>query len=156
MTVPYIVHKILRSGGVLDEGSPSIGSAWAAQPSNVHNQQMFPCPGCGQWLTWGTLACPHCRTLVYREQLQQLSNEAMQLEQTDPARAAMLWQQCLALLPPDSQQYAPIYHRIGALAGGWTPAADAELGNAQTLAYGVRPRENDPWPLAVGKTVGSM
>src|SRR2546423_2358779 len=125
MTAPPFVHKIFRPGGVLDEGfsSPGPVQTGTQQQTDSHNQQAFPCPGCGQELSLGTVACPYCRRLVHREKLQQLANEAMSLEQTDRARAAMLWQQCLALLPPDSQQYAAVKERIGALAGGWTPPA---------------------------------
>lgn len=112
------------------------------------------CPRCGQSAAIGSLVCPNCRALIYSAQLTELSQQALSLEQSDPARAAKIWQACLELLPSDSQQFLAIYQRIGALAGG----QPAPVGGQQTLQYrpGASDQQNDPWPLAIAKTVGSM
>ena len=111
------------------------------------------CPRCGQSAAIGSLVCPNCRALIYSAQLTDLSQQALSLEQSDPARAAKIWQACLELLPSDSQQFLAIYQRIGALTGQPAPA-----GGQQTLQYrpGAADRKNDPWPVAIAKTVGSM
>lgn len=111
------------------------------------------CPRCGQSAAIGSLVCPNCRALIYSAQLTDLSQQALSLEQSDPARAAKIWQACLELLPSDSQQFLAIYQRIGALTGQPVPA-----GGQQTLQYrpGASDRKNDPWPVAIAKTVGSM
>src|SRR5215212_10298759 len=78
----------------------------------------FPCENCGHWFTLGTLVCQNCGALVYRRRLEELAAEAMRVEPADPLRAAMVWRQCLDLLPPQSQQYQSIAHRIGTLSAG--------------------------------------
>ncbi|HYO11136.1 MAG TPA: site-2 protease family protein [Tepidisphaeraceae bacterium] len=96
----------------------------------------FPCPRCGQPFTHGTLACPRCGALVYARMLNDLSARAQQEEAAgNPVRAALIWRECLPLLPPDSQQYAMITHRIGALTTGFGGAggggfAGADIGGA--------------------------
>ena len=78
-----------------------------------------PCERCGAMLTPYGLVCTRCGGLAYRAELERLSQEAMALEPYDRAGAAQRWRQCLALLPPDSQQYAAIYQRISALIAGY-------------------------------------
>ncbi|HXY51739.1 MAG TPA: site-2 protease family protein [Terriglobales bacterium] len=63
------------------------------------------CRQCGQQLSPGELACPHCRTLVHGEELHRLSAQAGQFEgQQRLAEARELWTQALLLLPPHSKQ----------------------------------------------------
>src|SRR5438067_316509 len=114
----------------------------------------FPCPRCGNILMYGQLACPRCGGLVYTERLNELAAGAQQEEANgNPVRAALIWQQALPLLPPDSQQHRMVTQRIGALTAGIAP---------QTLDYASPPpttravRPPDPLPLAIAKTLGSM
>jgi len=122
---------------------------------------MLACPRCMTALPPGALVCTSCGALVHGARLEQLANEAYALEATSPHRAAMVWRQALDLLPRDAQQYASIYQRMHALAAGMA-APDATPHNAvpypgQELQYEPRePVRNDPWPLAVAKTLGSM
>src|SRR5947209_2201419 len=94
----------------------SAGSApgtWGAPPA---------CPRCGR--PWGPsdLACPACGTLKFRDRLEQLAAEAQRWEPVDPVRAAMLWRQCLDLLPAGSGQHELIQARMNVLAAGMQPA----------------------------------
>jgi Zn-dependent protease len=124
----------------------------------------YACENCGQPFTLGTLACPRCGAFVYRRRLEELSAEALRLEAINPMSAAMLWRQCLDLLPPGSPHYAEIAHRVGMLSSGLVPqfppapAAAAAAAAAEATAAEARPAERppDPWPVAVGKTAGSM
>jgi Zn-dependent protease len=118
------------------------------------------CTQCGRPLAPGQLACPTCAALTYRPWLEQLSADAMRLEQLgDFPNAALRWRQCLDLLPPDSQQYQAIYARLGALAAGYAYAPPQPYGAG--YAYPAAPADppaprQDSWPLALTKTVGSM
>jgi Zn-dependent protease len=123
------------------------------------------CQQCGQPLAPGQLACPACAALAYRPWLEQLAADATRLEQVgDYAGAALRWRQCLDLLPPDSGQYQAIYARLGALAGaayGYAPAPPpyGTAGYAPpspAAPNSQRARPQDPWPVALTKTVGSM
>lgn len=116
------------------------------------------CPRCRQSVALGSLVCPSCGALIYSEQLNDLSRQALSLEQTDPAQAAKIWQACLELLPSDSQQFLAIYQRIAALTGQHGLPPGTVAANQQTLQYrpGASDRKNDPWPVAIAKTVGSM
>ncbi|MDB5174785.1 MAG: putative zn-dependent protease transrane protein [Phycisphaerales bacterium] len=111
------------------------------------------CPSCGARLADGTLVCTQCGTLVNAEQLNALANEAMRAEQENPYAAAQLWRRTLDFLPRDSEPYAAIHQRIGQLSAGMP--ADAIPPVAPPIQHR-RERANDPWPLAVAKTVGSM
>lgn len=72
----------------------------------------------------------------------------MAMEAYDRAGAALCWRRCLELLPPESQQYAAIYHRIGALLGAFTPGEP-------THAPPSRPADDSPL-RALFLTGGSM
>src|SRR5687767_5548982 len=106
----------------------------------------FPCQRCGMVLFHGNLACPKCGALVYAAQLNDLAAEAQREEQANnPIRAAMIWQQALPLLPPDSQQYQSIAQRIGMLTSGHHRTANVQVAPAESLATGARPvPQNDP------------
>ncbi|MEA2734410.1 MAG: hypothetical protein QOE14_861, partial [Humisphaera sp.] len=73
----------------------------------------------------GNLTCPNCGALVYAQQLTDLARDAQREEQTNPIRAAMIWQQALPLLPPESKQYQTIAQRIGMLTSGHHRSAGA-------------------------------
>jgi Zn-dependent protease len=102
----------------------------------------YACPRCGNFLTYGQLACNRCGALVYSDRLNQISQHAMQLERTDPSIAAAVWRQALDLLPADAQQAQFVRERVHRLEGG-VPQAPAA------------PR-NDTWGVALLKTGGSM
>ena len=74
------------------------------------------CAGCGSQLAEGLLGCPACGRLVHGDQLRRLAAEAeAATEAGDRARAAGLWYQALALLPPGTAQREVIAARIAAL-----------------------------------------
>lgn len=105
------------------------------------------------------LVCPRCGAFVHRQQLEQLANQAMHLEQTDPAQAARIWQQCLPLIPPTSSQYQNITQRIAQLSsmqGVYRTAAPngPEPAGEQRLYPHARPQET--FGVAAAKTLGSM
>ena len=143
------------------------------------------CERCAAPLSYGQLVCPSCGALVYARRLNEIAAEAMGREASDPSAAAMIWRQALDLLPPDSQQYAIVYQRIGALAAGWSGAPTTQpgqwmpgapnTGTRRVPLPAAQPgqwmpgapevpsaqparvvRPPDPLPLALLKTVGSM
>src|SRR5688500_10768091 len=147
--------------------------------------QVMQCERCRGLLAPGSVVCPACGALVWRAELQRIADEAQRLEQAgNLPGAAMTWQQALPLLPPESQQYHHIYHRIGALAAamGYAPAyagaagaPAAGPGYAQpgyappygSYGYGHPPAHApgpvarpvpppDTWAMAILKTGGSM
>src|SRR5687768_3367381 len=81
------------------------------------------CERCGAPIYPNVLVCGRCGALAYRAELERLSQEAMALESHDPAGAALRWQRCLQLLPPNAQQYAAIYYRLATLAARFSPHA---------------------------------
>jgi Zn-dependent protease len=88
--------------------------------------------------------------LVYARELQQLAEQAQALEATSPGQAAYLWRRCLEYLPPDSQQYAAIAERAGALASGFAIPRN-------TLNYAPPPKvQSDDFATFLIKTGGSM
>jgi Zn-dependent protease len=126
----------------------------------------FPCERCGMVLFHGNLVCPNCGALVYARMLNDIAARAHQEEDSgNILRAAMTWREALPLLPPTSQQYQFVTQRIGTLTARFshgilaTPAASA-AGLPAAEAAGVaeaRPApRNDPWQLALAKTLGSM
>ena len=116
------------------------------------------CRRCGSALPPNVLACPHCGLFVHVEELERLSGEAIRLEPINPWAAVSLWQQVLALVPPDSPQYQALRNRVGALSAGMMPAdpmpgaARVPVPGAATI--GAAPR--DTWATALAKTIGSM
>ena len=103
------------------------------------------CASCGTHLAPSLLACPACRQLVHTSALTQLSRDAERAAAAgDPHTALARWQEALALLPPDSGQYASVAERVAALgrqvdagrpAGSPPPAAGKQHG-ASWLAKG--------------------
>ena len=122
----------------------------------------FPCERCGMSLFPGSLVCPNCGALVYANALNDIASRAQREEASGNAlSAAMIWREALNLLPPASQQYQSIAQRIGMLtsrfAAGITASATAppQATPAEAVTPPPLPR-NDPWPLALAKTLGSM
>jgi len=77
----------------------------------IHN-----CPSCGHWLPEGSLACPECHTLTYGAHLNQIANQAQQLEQDQKwAQARERWTSALAWLPEDAQQSQSLRQHIARL-----------------------------------------
>src|SRR3954463_868065 len=63
------------------------------------------CKACSALLDRSALACHRCHTLVHAEELNRLSAAAkFSEEHNDLARARKLWQDCLPLLPPSTEQ----------------------------------------------------
>jgi len=137
----------------------------------------FPCERCGMVLFQGNLVCPNCGALVHARMLNDIAARAQQEEATgNVLRAATTWREALPLLPPTSQQHQFVTQRIGILTARFagnvtslataTPAASAEgFSNSTSGPSGPaaeagglarRPAKNDPWQLALAKTLGSM
>src|SRR4051812_43496516 len=93
----------------------------AIQPTIA--RETYRCENCGSSFTLGALVCPNCGAFVYRRRLEELSAEALRVEPINPVGAAMVWRQCLDLLPQNSPQYASIDKRIGLLSAGLVPDA---------------------------------
>jgi Zn-dependent protease len=71
------------------------------------------CSTCGIELAPSLVACPSCHALVHRARLTQLAADAeAAAHANEPARAAELWREALALLPRDSAQHAAIAQRV--------------------------------------------
>ncbi|HWB53022.1 MAG TPA: site-2 protease family protein [Tepidisphaeraceae bacterium] len=120
-------------------------------PSNV-----VTCTNCGQILPADALICPKCGAFVHKARLEQLSHEALRLEQTYPAQAVYYWQQCLPLLPPNSPQYQQIVQRIQHLSQTAGPAGfTAPEPPGEKRLYPLEPRK-ESLGFALFKTVGSM
>lgn len=91
-------------------------------PDTVYN-----CPGCGHWLTEGTLACPDCNTLAYGQHLSTLAAEAQALEREGKfAEARGRWADALTWLPENSQQAAAVQGHLAALDKRLQADADRE------------------------------
>ena len=74
---------------------------------------VFNCPGCGNWLPPGTLACPDCHAILYADHLRTLASAASSEESAGHwPQARDTWQQALAWLPPETSQYTGIQQRI--------------------------------------------
>jgi Zn-dependent proteases len=74
------------------------------------------CPQCGNALAPGALVCPNCHALVHANELSQFAEQARVATSNGRlADARHAWEQALALLPPDSVQYATIRQTIAAL-----------------------------------------
>ncbi len=74
------------------------------------------CPGCGCEVAGSLLACPSCRKLMHGERLKSLAETGQAAEDSGvPATALAAWRDALALLPPESRQYALIAERIARL-----------------------------------------
>lgn len=85
------------------------------------------CPQCGHDLNLGALACPECHALIHATQLSALAQLARQLEEKrEFAQARELWQQSLALLPPDSKQADWVRDRLRATEAQANTASEAK------------------------------
>lgn len=86
------------------------------------------CRSCGSEVAPGLLACPSCRRLVHGEKLNELAALAEEAEQRDEPTAALIaWRGALALLPPQTKQYAAIVDKIAELG----TRVDAQPGKPQ-------------------------
>ena len=77
---------------------------------------IYNCPSCSHWISEGTLACPECGALVYREHIAGLATAAQTLEREQrwpEARAA--WGTALGWVPGGSAQRAALEQRISAI-----------------------------------------
>jgi Zn-dependent protease len=75
-----------------------------------------PCPSCGLFVAPALLACPQCRTLVHRAELEQIAEAASSASaRGDLADAMAGWRRALLLLPSESKQHAQITGTIRGL-----------------------------------------
>jgi Zn-dependent protease len=113
------------------------------------------CPNCGSDLPLGALVCPQCAALVYSRELDAISREARAHEvNAQFAQAKEVWNQSLALLPPESKQAEWIRARIRALEGQNPAALALEPASAGNLASsgqaGSKPAPSHPWIKRLG------
>jgi len=100
------------------------------------------CPECGSELGSGGLVCPACHTLVHKEQLNQISEEAKALESKGQLRQARdKWLSGLPLLPGSSRQAQWIL--------GHTRALDAKADLMQ-MPDVQEPKPENPWAKRLG------
>jgi Zn-dependent protease len=98
------------------------------------------CPDCGTSLEDSALSCPSCHCLTHAKELESLAAQAQQATvRGDLSAARQLWEQSLALLPPDSVQYRSIKAHIDNLktapqGNGWKKGA-AGIGPALLLLF---------------------
>jgi Zn-dependent protease len=75
-----------------------------------------PCPSCGLFVAPALLACPQCRALVHRAELEQIAEVASAASTRGELAEAMAgWRRALLLLPSESKQYAQITGTIRGL-----------------------------------------
>jgi Zn-dependent protease len=85
------------------------------------------CADCSTELAPAALACPRCRALVYRSELQQLAAAAQQHESAGETESAIeQWQAALRYLPAESAQYETIRQRMSSLVAARSAKADAK------------------------------
>ena len=84
-------------------------------PTNA--PQITPtCKACSALLDASALVCHRCHTLVHAEELNRLSAAAKFAEEHgDLVRARKLWQDCVPLLPPSTEQAVWIRKHLDAL-----------------------------------------
>lgn len=89
------------------------------------------CPDCGCQLAPALLLCPGCRRLVFAEELKRLAAEATAAEAQGQWAASLdRWRSALALVPPETRQFAQLQKRIEELSrrvdvGAAAPSAAA-------------------------------
>jgi len=93
------------------------------------------CPACGSEIAPSLLSCPSCRRLVHSTRLKELADAAEASEQDgEPTAALASWREAIALLPPETRQYAAIAGRIARLGrqveAGPAPARPAPASQA--------------------------
>jgi Zn-dependent protease len=94
------------------------------------------CASCGTELSPEALACPACAALVHAEQLKQLAADADAATRAgDAATARNHWTTALALLPPDSQQYAAIRDRVTEITRSIESSSADEAAGAATSPW---------------------
>jgi Zn-dependent protease len=114
-----------------------------------------PCASCGVVLAPALLACPQCRTLVHRAELEELARSAEQASaRGDIAESLSTWRSALLLLPAESKQYARITGTIRGLRqkldDGAPPTASAAAPAAKGSEHlAERPRGVRRWGAAV-------
>jgi Zn-dependent protease len=100
------------------------------------------CDSCGGQVAPNLLSCPSCHRLVHAGRLKELAESAEASERAGNLAAARgAWQEAIALLPPESRQYAVIGSRIGAL------SRRIEAGPAVKEAKPPAPAEHEELPV---------
>lgn len=68
-------------------------------------EPIFNCPQCGHWIAPGAIDCPDCRSIIYKQHLNRLGDQALQYERDHAwAQARDTWRQMLEWLPGSSPQ----------------------------------------------------
>lgn len=106
-------------------------------PSEMTQPAEQVCPRCGGPILADSVSCPSCGLLLHGARLQQLAAEAQWQEPRDPARAAAIWNECLRLLPGNSQQTAIIRARVDELLRQPAPPATSAAAPTELLSRGV-------------------
>lgn len=112
------------------------------------------CQQCAAPVAPGTLACPRCGGLVFRDTLERIAADALRAEAADPLAAANVWQHALPLLPPGSEPFRRTAERMNALYA----AASQAGGRPTVLPYRSRAADapGETWQSVLVKTGGSM
>ena len=113
-----------------------------------------PCTSCAVVLAPALLACPQCRALVHRAELEGLAHAAEQASaRGEIADSLATWRKALLLLPPESKQYSRI---TGAIRGlrqklddGAPPTAGAPVQAEKKADTAESPKGIKRWGAAV-------
>jgi len=105
------------------------------------------CPGCGEDYPQSMLACPKCKRLTHRDELQRLAAEASEAEKAERHGDALrAWRQALALLPPGAAQYQKVSDKCAYLSGLADVAESSPKGSAADADSGF----NKSWLAGLG------
>lgn len=89
------------------------------------------CASCSTELAPSALACPRCKALIHRDELQRLASAAQQHEsEGETERAIEQWQTALGYLPVESAQYGVIRQRMSALVAARSAKGEAKPAKA--------------------------
>lgn len=90
------------------------------------------CARCATELPRSALACPACSTLVHRDRLKELADQAVAAGAAgEIASARALWQQVRDLVPPDSQQHQLVGGRLAELPDDLGPPRRGDVNPAE-------------------------
>ena len=113
---------------------------------------MQNCPRCAREIPPGALECPQCRTLIHRDQMEQLAAKARSLEACgDLQNARERWLACLPLLPAQSAQAVWIRDHLRELESGAHPQQSTQAGSGSTPQWAKRLGPLGPILLALLK-----
>lgn len=120
--------------------------------STLSHPVLTHCPGCGQELALGALACPNCHVLVHAEELNALAKEAKGFEaKGDFSHARETWTRSLGMLPHDSKQAEWVRDHVHALETASPSAGDPQAKSSPAWAKRLGPLAPIAVLLAKGK-----